>query len=91
MQTADERILPGGTAYITDLGLTGPIDSVIGVDPELAIQRFRTGMPNRFEPAKGPAALPRRRDPDRSGHGPRRRDRAHPAGPSRLTGLPTWR
>ena len=55
VQTADERILPRGTAYLTDLGLTGPIDSVIGVEPELAIQRFRTGMPNRFEPAKGRA------------------------------------
>jgi len=57
VQTADERILPGGTAYVTDLGLTGPIDSVIGVEKELAIQRFLTGMPNRFEPAKGRARL----------------------------------
>jgi metallophosphoesterase (TIGR00282 family) len=55
VQTADERILTQGTAYLTDLGLTGPIDSVIGVEPELAIQRFRTGMPNRFEPARGRA------------------------------------
>jgi metallophosphoesterase (TIGR00282 family) len=53
VQTADERILPGGTAFLTDLGITGPFDSVIGVDKELAIQRFRTGMPNRFEPATG--------------------------------------
>ncbi len=53
VQTADERLLPGGTAYVTDLGITGPFDSVIGVDKELAIQRFRTGMPNRFEPARG--------------------------------------
>jgi 2',3'-cyclic-nucleotide 2'-phosphodiesterase len=57
VQTADERILPKGTAYITDLGLTGPTDSVIGVDPQIALQRFLTQMPNRFEPAKGPAAL----------------------------------
>jgi metallophosphoesterase (TIGR00282 family) len=57
VQTADERILPGGTAYLTDLGLTGPIDSVIGVDREQAIQRFLTGMPTRFEPAKGRARL----------------------------------
>jgi metallophosphoesterase (TIGR00282 family) len=57
VQTADERLLPRGTAYITDLGMTGPVDSVIGVDPELALQRFLTQMPNRFEPAKGPAAL----------------------------------
>jgi metallophosphoesterase (TIGR00282 family) len=53
VQTADERLLPGGTAFVTDLGITGPLDSVIGVDKELAIQRFLTGMPNRFEPAKG--------------------------------------
>ncbi len=53
VQTADERILPGGTAYLTDLGITGPFDSVIGVRPELAIQRFLTGLPNRFEPARG--------------------------------------
>ena len=57
VQTADERILPKGTAYITDLGMTGPTDSVIGVDPEIALHRFLTQMPNRFEPAKGPAAL----------------------------------
>jgi len=57
VQTADERILPKGTAYITDLGLTGPTDSVIGVDPEIALRRFLTQMPNRFEPAKGPVAL----------------------------------
>lgn len=57
VQTADERILPRGTAFLTDLGLTGPIDSVIGVEPALAIQRFRTGMPNRFEPARGRARL----------------------------------
>jgi len=57
VQTADERVLPGGTAYITDLGMTGPIDSVIGVDKELILQRFLTQMPVRFEPARGPAAL----------------------------------
>ena len=57
VQTADERLLPKGTAYITDLGLTGPTDSVIGVDPELALARFLSQMPNRFEPAKGPAML----------------------------------
>jgi metallophosphoesterase (TIGR00282 family) len=57
VQTADERILPGGTAYITDLGMTGPVDGVIGVDRDLIIQRFLTQMPIRFEPAKGPAAL----------------------------------
>jgi len=57
VQTADERILPGGTAYLTDVGMTGPVDSVIGVARELAIERFLSGLPNRFEPAKGPAAL----------------------------------
>jgi len=57
VQTADERVLPGGTAYITDLGMTGPVDSVIGVDKDLIIQRFLTQMPIKFEPAKGPAAL----------------------------------
>src|SRR2546425_614909 len=57
VQTADERVLPKGTAYITDLGMTGPVDSVIGVDKDLILQRFLTQMPVRFEPAKGPAAL----------------------------------
>src|SRR5262249_22274100 len=57
VQTADERVLPGGTAYITDLGMTGPIHSVIRVDKELILQPFRTQMPVRCEPARGPAAL----------------------------------
>jgi len=57
VQTADERLLPRGTAFITDLGMTGPVDSVIGVEPALALGRFLTQMPNKFEPAKGPAAL----------------------------------
>jgi metallophosphoesterase (TIGR00282 family) len=57
VQTADERVLPGGTAYITDLGMTGPVDSIIGVDREQILQRFLTQMPVRFQPAKGPAAL----------------------------------
>src|SRR5713226_1310498 len=57
VQTADERVLPKGTAYITDLGMTGPTDSVIGVDKDIALQRFISQMPNRFEPAKGPVAL----------------------------------
>jgi len=52
VQTADERILPGGTAYITDAGMTGSFDSVIGVKKELAIERFLTQMPVRFEVAK---------------------------------------
>jgi len=57
VQTADERVLPGGTAYITDLGMTGPTDGVIGVDREIILQRFLSQMPVRFEAAKGPAAL----------------------------------
>src|SRR5438128_4202583 len=57
VQTADERVLPGGTAYITDLGLTGPTDGVIGVDRDQIIQRVLNQMPMRFETAKGPAAL----------------------------------
>jgi metallophosphoesterase (TIGR00282 family) len=57
VQTADERVLPGGTAYITDLGMTGPTDGVIGVDRDLILQKFLSQMPVRFEPAKGPAAL----------------------------------
>jgi len=57
VQTADERVLPGGTAYITDLGMTGPTDGVIGVDREQILQRFLTQMPIRFETAKGPVAV----------------------------------
>jgi metallophosphoesterase (TIGR00282 family) len=57
VQTADERVLPGGTAYITDLGMTGPTDGVIGVDRDVILQRFLTQMPMRFEAARGPAAL----------------------------------
>ncbi|MEK6618250.1 MAG: TIGR00282 family metallophosphoesterase [Nitrospirota bacterium] len=57
VQTADEQILPKGTAYITDIGMTGPIYSVIGIKKELAIEKFLTGMPRRFEVASGPAVL----------------------------------
>jgi 2',3'-cyclic-nucleotide 2'-phosphodiesterase len=53
VQTNDARVLPGGTAAITDAGMTGPHDSVIGVRAELAIQRMRTGIPVRFHPAEG--------------------------------------
>jgi len=55
--TADERVLPGGTAYITDVGMTGPYDSVIGVKKELVIGRFLDNMPVRFEPASGDVRL----------------------------------
>jgi metallophosphoesterase (TIGR00282 family) len=51
--TADERILPGGTAFQTDVGMSGPYDSVIGVEKELVLHRFLTGMPGKFEAAKG--------------------------------------
>jgi hypothetical protein len=53
VQTADEKILPGGTAYITDVGMTGPYDSVIGIEKNQVIQRFLTNIPVRFETAKG--------------------------------------
>jgi 2',3'-cyclic-nucleotide 2'-phosphodiesterase len=53
VQTSDARVQPGGTAAITDAGMTGPHDSVIGVKAELAIGRMRNGMPVRFEPAEG--------------------------------------
>ncbi len=53
VQTADETILPGGTAYITDAGMTGVFDSVIGVKPECAVEHFVTTLNVRFEPAKG--------------------------------------
>jgi 2',3'-cyclic-nucleotide 2'-phosphodiesterase len=51
--TADNRVLPKGTAYQTDVGMSGPYDSVIGVEKEQILQRFLTGMPGRFEAAKG--------------------------------------
>ncbi len=54
VQTADERILPGGTAYITDLGMTGPMDSVIGVKKDAVIEKFTSGIPRYFEVATGP-------------------------------------
>ena len=53
VQTSDAHVLPGGTAFMTDAGMTGPHDSVIGVVSELAIRRMRTGMPVRFETAQG--------------------------------------
>jgi hypothetical protein len=51
--TADNRVLPGGTAYQTDVGMSGPYDSIIGVEKELVLERFLTSMPNKFEAAKG--------------------------------------
>ena len=55
IQTADERILPKGTAYITDLGMTGAWNSVLGVKTELILRKFLTAMPVRFDVAEGPA------------------------------------
>jgi metallophosphoesterase (TIGR00282 family) len=55
--TADERVLPGGTAFVTDLGMTGPLDSVIGVERGAAVERFRTQRPTRLSPAEGRAIL----------------------------------
>jgi hypothetical protein len=53
VQTADEEIMPQGTAYISDVGMTGPFDSVIGVKKDIIIERFLTQMPNKFDVAKG--------------------------------------
>ena len=85
VQTADARVQPGGTAAITDAGMTGPHDSVIGVKAELATHRMRTGMPVRFEVADG-------RRPDR-GRARRVRPRERPgdgdrAGPRSLALTP---
>jgi metallophosphoesterase (TIGR00282 family) len=51
--TADQRVLPGGTAFQTDVGMSGPYDSVIGVEKDLVLRKFLTGMPGKFEAAKG--------------------------------------
>jgi hypothetical protein len=53
VQTADDRILPNGTAYLTDAGMTGPHDSIIGMEKEPSLARFLNGMPTKFEPAIG--------------------------------------
>jgi len=57
VQTADERVLPGGTAYITDAGMTGPFDSVIGTRKEIILERFLSQLPSKFEVAKGDVRL----------------------------------
>ena len=57
VQTADEQILPQGTGYMTDVGMTGPLHSVIGMKPNLVIQKFLTQLPRRFEVATGPSIL----------------------------------
>lgn len=55
--TADETILEKGTAYITDVGMTGPVRSVLGMDRQIIIERFRTTLPHRFEVANEPAVI----------------------------------
>ena len=57
VQTADEQILPRGTGYLTDLGMTGPRDSVLGIRPELSVSKFRGELTGRYEPAPGPCKL----------------------------------
>ncbi len=57
VQTADEEIQPGGTAYISDVGMTGPFDSVIGIRREEILQRFLTQVPNKFDVARGDVRL----------------------------------
>ncbi len=57
VQTNDSVVLPNGTAYITDIGMTGPINSVLGVKPEIVISRMKDKIPNRFLNADGPASL----------------------------------
>jgi metallophosphoesterase (TIGR00282 family) len=57
VQTADERILPNGTAYLTDVGMTGPHDSIIGMERDPSLARFLNAMPAKFEPATGNARL----------------------------------
>lgn len=55
--TVDAKILPKGTAYLTDVGMTGPINSVIGSDPDAVLERFLTGMPQRLQVARGPVMM----------------------------------
>ncbi len=57
VQTSDSRVLPGGTAYLTDLGMCGPDLSCLGMDPASILKRFTTALPQRFEVGKGPAVL----------------------------------
>ena len=57
VQTADEQILPNGTAYITDIGMTGPKESVIGMNKEISMKRFLTSLPERYKVADGEAKL----------------------------------
>lgn len=55
--TADARVLPGGTGHVTDLGMVGPVNSVLGIDPSISINKFLGGLPRRYEAAPGPCKL----------------------------------
>ena len=55
--TADERVMPKGTGYITDLGMTGPVESVLGIEPAQSVESFLGGLPGRYRPAAGPCKL----------------------------------
>ena len=55
--TADERVYRGGMGYITDLGMTGPIESVLGIRPQQSVESFLGGLPGRYKPAEGPCKL----------------------------------
>ena len=57
VQTSDEKLLPKGTAFITDIGMTGPVNSVIGREVEPVLKKFLTGMPSKFDVARGPSVL----------------------------------
>jgi len=57
IQTSDERVMPKGTAYLTDAGMTGVMDSVLGLEPSVVIERFLTQVPGKFQLAEGPATL----------------------------------
>ncbi len=84
-QTADERVLPQGTAYITDVGMTGPHDSVIGVDESAILQRFLTGAAAAIRDGHREPAPERRHRRRRRSHRPRQRDRARSASPRRTS------
>ena len=85
--TADARVLPGGTAYISDIGMTGPRDSIIGFSLETVLPRFTRHLPTRFQVADGPVSLQRGRDHRRSGHGAGQR---HRAGAAPHRGVGAW-
>lgn len=55
--TADERVMPGGTGYLTDLGMTGPVESVLGIRPEQSVEQFLGGLPGRYQVPDGPCRM----------------------------------